>query len=153
VRVATVWHDSVLTSGSSNLLVGRYHDPRLGTIMARSYFQVGLGGAYAPDEVYDSLVLVLKPDAYRYDDAGLLCTQVNTEGGALSPLHPFAHQPGHRHHQSFCAGLGRQAFLPGDGRPYRYLAGAAHHFAAGARCGPHGPGSLHRRGAGPVNQA
>ncbi|MDO7846010.1 DUF4270 family protein [Hymenobacter sp. M29] len=70
VRVATVWHDSVLTSGGDNLLVGRYHDPRLGTITARSYFQVGLGGTYSPalDEVYDSLVLVLKPDGYRYGD-------------------------------------------------------------------------------------
>ncbi|MDO7854236.1 DUF4270 family protein [Hymenobacter convexus] len=70
VRVATVWHDSVLTSGGDNLLVGRYHDPRLGTITARSYFQVGLGAAYSPatDEMYDSLVLVLKPDGYRYGD-------------------------------------------------------------------------------------
>ena len=70
VRVATVWHDSVLTSGGDNLLVGRYHDPRLGTLTARSYFQVGLGGLYspAPDEVFDSLVLVLKPDGYRYGD-------------------------------------------------------------------------------------
>ncbi|MBF9143279.1 DUF4270 family protein [Hymenobacter properus] len=70
VRVATVWHDSVLTSASDNLLVGRYQAPRLGTITARSYFQVGLGAAYIPasDEVYDSLVLVLKPDAYRYGD-------------------------------------------------------------------------------------
>ncbi|WP_201980883.1 DUF4270 family protein [Hymenobacter rubidus] len=70
VRLATVWHDSVATSSGDNLLVGRYHDPRLGTIMARSYVRVGLGTAYAPDadEVFDSLVLVLKPDAYRYGD-------------------------------------------------------------------------------------
>jgi hypothetical protein len=76
VRVATVWHDSVLTSGSDNLLVGRYHDPRLGTLTARSYFRVGLGSAYSPgrDEVYDSLVLVLKPDGYRYGDTTRLQT-------------------------------------------------------------------------------
>ena len=70
VRLATVWHDSVPTSSSDNLLVGRYHDPRLGTITARSYVRVGLGTAFAPEsnDVYDSLVLVLKPDAYRYGD-------------------------------------------------------------------------------------
>lgn len=70
VRLATVWHDSVPTSTSNNLLVGRYHDPRLGTITARSYVRVGLGTAYQPhtDEVFDSLVLVLKPDGYRYGD-------------------------------------------------------------------------------------
>ncbi|MBO2009326.1 DUF4270 family protein [Hymenobacter negativus] len=70
VRLATVWHDSVATSASDDLLVGRYHDPRLGTITARSYFRVGLAAAYAPGstEVFDSLVLELKPDAYRYGD-------------------------------------------------------------------------------------
>lgn len=70
VRMATVWHDSVVTSTSDNQLVGRYTDPRLGTITARSYFRVGLTAAYVPDtdEVYDSLVLVLKPDGYRYGD-------------------------------------------------------------------------------------
>lgn len=70
VRLATVWHDSVVTSTSDNLLVGRYHDPRLGTITARSYFRVGLASAYSPDdtEVFDSLVLEIKPDTYRYGD-------------------------------------------------------------------------------------
>jgi hypothetical protein len=70
VRLATVWHDSVDTSTGDDLLVGRYHDPRLGTIMARSYFRVGLVAAYEPGsaEVYDSLVLELKPDTYRYGD-------------------------------------------------------------------------------------
>ena len=76
VRLATVWHDSVVTSASDNLLVGRYHDPRLGTITARSFVRVGLGAAYEPasDDVYDSLVLVLKPDAYRYGDTTHLQT-------------------------------------------------------------------------------
>ncbi len=76
VRMATVWHDSVVTSTSGNLLVGRYRDPRLGTITARSYFQVGIGAAYVPssDEVFDSLVLVLKPDGYRYGDTTHLQT-------------------------------------------------------------------------------
>jgi hypothetical protein len=76
VRMATVWHDSVVTSNTDNLLVGRYTDPRLGVITARSYFGVGLSAAYAPDvdEVYDSLVLVLKPDGYRYGDTTRLQT-------------------------------------------------------------------------------
>ncbi|GAB3573764.1 hypothetical protein GCM10027345_06940 [Hymenobacter daeguensis] len=70
VRLATVWHDSVVTSTSDNLLVGRYQDPRLGTVTARSYFRVGLASAYSPGsaEVFDSLVLELRPDTYRYGD-------------------------------------------------------------------------------------
>ena len=76
VRVATVLHDSIATSTTDNLLVGRYHDPRLGTITARSFVRVGLGAAYAPAtaEVFDSLVLVLKPDKYRYGDTTRLQT-------------------------------------------------------------------------------
>lgn len=70
IRASTVLRDSVITSGSNYLLVGRYTDPQLGTITAKSYATLTLGGTFALDQsqVYDSLVLVLKPDAYRYGD-------------------------------------------------------------------------------------
>ena len=63
IRASTVLRDSIVTSGSNLLLVGRYRDPQLGVITARSYVTMGLGGTFTPDQsqVYDSLVLVLKP--------------------------------------------------------------------------------------------
>jgi hypothetical protein len=63
IRASTVLRDSIITSNSNLLLVGRYRDPQLGTITARSYVTMGLAGTFTPDQsqVYDSLVLVLKP--------------------------------------------------------------------------------------------
>lgn len=70
VRTSTVLRDSVPTSNSNYLLAGRYTDPLLGTLEARSFFRVGLGTTFTPDATYllDSVVLVLKPDSYRYGD-------------------------------------------------------------------------------------
>ncbi|WP_375434908.1 DUF4270 family protein [uncultured Hymenobacter sp.] len=71
VRTSTVLVDSVPTSTSNYLLLGRYTDARLGTMTARSYARLGLAeAAFEPAStvVYDSLVLVLKPDTYRYGD-------------------------------------------------------------------------------------
>lgn len=65
IRASTVLRDSIVTSSSNLLLVGRYRDPQLGTITARSYVTMSVGGTFTPDQsqVYDSLVLVLKPIA------------------------------------------------------------------------------------------
>lgn len=70
VRMATVLVDSVPTSTSDYLLVGQYQDARLGTITARSYLRLGLAAGFQPEAgaQFDSLVLVLPPDAYRYGD-------------------------------------------------------------------------------------
>lgn len=68
VRTSTVWRDSVVTSGSSYLLVGRATDPLFGKLTAKSYFRVG--GSFTPESNYvaDSAVLLLSADAYRYGD-------------------------------------------------------------------------------------
>lgn len=70
VRMATVLVDSVPTSTSNYLLVGQYQDARLGTITARSYLRLGLPAGFQPEAgaQFDSLVLVLPTDAYRYGD-------------------------------------------------------------------------------------
>lgn len=70
VRTATVLTDSVVSSESAYLLLGRYQDSRLGTIVARSYLQLGRSTTEPPDAaaVLDSVVLVLGADAYRYGD-------------------------------------------------------------------------------------
>ena len=63
IKASTVLRDSIITSSSSSLLVGRYVDPQLGTITAKSYVSFGLNGTFALDQtmVADSLVLVIKP--------------------------------------------------------------------------------------------
>ncbi|MCB2409916.1 DUF4270 family protein [Hymenobacter lucidus] len=70
VRTSTVLTDSVPSSATNYLLAGRYLDSPLGTLVARSYVQVGLSGAFTPDPAlrYDSLVLAVTADAYRYGD-------------------------------------------------------------------------------------
>ncbi|RTQ53447.1 DUF4270 family protein [Hymenobacter gummosus] len=70
VRTSTVLTDSVVSSTSSYLLLGRYQDARLGSVTARSYLQVGQASTFTPEAgaVLDSLVLVLTPDTYRYGD-------------------------------------------------------------------------------------
>ncbi|UOQ54672.1 DUF4270 family protein [Hymenobacter cellulosivorans] len=70
VRASTVLTDSVASATTSYLLLGRYHDPLLGTITGRSYLQTGITAAFTPDPAlrYDSLVLVLTADTYRYGD-------------------------------------------------------------------------------------
>jgi hypothetical protein len=70
VRTSTVQLDSIPSSTSSTLMVGRYVDPRLGTVEARGFTQVGLGDGFIPSATtsYDSLVLTLRTDTYRYGD-------------------------------------------------------------------------------------
>jgi len=70
IRASTVLRDSVVTSTTSTLLVGRYQDPQLGPIKTTSYTTLGLGGAFQPLQtlIADSVVLVLPTDTYRYGD-------------------------------------------------------------------------------------
>jgi hypothetical protein len=62
VMTSTVQLDSVLTSGSGSVLVGRYNDQELGYVAASSYFQVGYNSpAFRPDVrfLFDSIALLL----------------------------------------------------------------------------------------------
>lgn len=70
IRASTVLRDSVPSSNSAYLFVGQYTDPLLGKLSARSAFRLGLPNGYAPDPtaIFDSVTLILKPDAYRYGD-------------------------------------------------------------------------------------
>lgn len=70
VRTSTVLVDSIASSTQANLLTGRYADPLLGIVSARSYAEFNLDAELVPDatQVYDSLVLVLTSDTYRYGD-------------------------------------------------------------------------------------
>ena len=61
VELESIQIDSVETSGSGNLLVGKYEDPDLGIINASAYFDLTLPSDLDIDdkEEYDSLILVL----------------------------------------------------------------------------------------------
>lgn len=96
VRASTILRDSVVTSSSSYMLVGRATDAQLGAITATSAFQVGLGDTPRPDAtfVYDSVVLVLNPTNYRYGDttktqALLEVHQLNTSISTTKPSLAF----------------------------------------------------------------
>lgn len=70
VNLSTVLIDSIETSGTENMLVGKYSDTELGTVTASSYFELDLpsGTTLDENEVYDSLTLVLKYSDLVYGD-------------------------------------------------------------------------------------
>ncbi|WP_167619818.1 DUF4270 family protein [Maribellus sediminis] len=70
VELESIQIDSVETSGSGNLLVGKYEDPDLGTVSASAYFDLTLPSDLSIDdkEEYDSLVLVLPYAELVYGD-------------------------------------------------------------------------------------
>lgn len=90
VRSSTVLRDSVPSSNSPYLYVGQYTDPLVGKLTARSAFRLGLPSGYAPDPtaVFDSITLILKPNAYRYGDTTK--TQALVEVHRLSRNTPIA---------------------------------------------------------------
>ena len=88
IKASTVLRDSVVTSTSSYLLVGRYQDPQLGAIKTTSYTTLSLGGAFQPTQaqVADSAVLELVSDTYRYGDTTKTQTLLNVrELGSFLP--------------------------------------------------------------------
>lgn len=72
VRSSTVLLDSIQTSGTTALLLGRYTDPVLGAVEARSFVQLAPDSGDTlkadPKAVYDSLVLVLPYNGFSYGD-------------------------------------------------------------------------------------
>jgi len=70
VKLSTVIYDTIVTSGTENILVGNYRDDVFGKIKSNSYFQVGIPDSLEVDEheVYDSLYLVLTYNDYFHGD-------------------------------------------------------------------------------------
>lgn len=67
--ISTMKFDSIVTSESSRILVGRYNDPEFGTVTSSSYMGL-LPSSYTIDSEaeYDSIVLHMKFDNYYYND-------------------------------------------------------------------------------------
>lgn len=73
VELSTVQIDSIVTSGTGDLICGYHEDERLGNIKATGFFQVGLdsinSSAYPGTlAYYESIVLRLQYDDYSYYD-------------------------------------------------------------------------------------
>ncbi len=54
--------DSLITNGQQQIVVGKYLDTYLGEVQAESYFQMGIGDAFIPEENsrYDSLEFIIQ---------------------------------------------------------------------------------------------
>tara|TARA_R110000868_G_scaffold58472_5_gene180676 strand:- start:2570 stop:3889 length:1320 start_codon:yes stop_codon:yes gene_type:complete len=77
VDVSTVNLDSLITSSQNRILVGNYDDPYFGKVKSDSYFQLSSSGytlntdnsdTDAPNYVFDSIRMILRPDKYYYGD-------------------------------------------------------------------------------------
>ncbi len=69
VETSTIKFDSIETSQTTRMLVGKYTDPVFGTVKSTSYIQL-LPETYgiSSEAVYDSLIFFLKYDNYYYND-------------------------------------------------------------------------------------
>ena len=69
IRTSTIKFDSIVTSESSRILIGKYKDPIFGTVTASSYMGF-LPSTFTIDTEanYDSIALHLAKDTYYYND-------------------------------------------------------------------------------------
>lgn len=77
IRLSTVITDSFATNGAASFLAGRYTDPHLGVVSARSFFQMTIPPAVTDipsTAVFDSLTFILHPNNYYYGDTGRVQT-------------------------------------------------------------------------------
>lgn len=69
VATSTIKFDSLITSQSSRILVGKYVDPEFGTVRCASYFELVPSSYTINSEAeFDSIALYLKFDNYYYND-------------------------------------------------------------------------------------
>ena len=69
-ELSTVYSDSVSTSASGSILAGNYNDNAFGKVTAKSFFQIAppIHTDLATNSVFDSLVLIIRPDKSYYGD-------------------------------------------------------------------------------------
>jgi len=69
VDFSTMKFDSIDTSQSSRMLVGKYNDPVFGTVKTASFMELIPSSYYIDtDAEYDSITFLLRPDNYYYND-------------------------------------------------------------------------------------
>ncbi|MEO9893359.1 DUF4270 family protein [Aurantibacter sp.] len=67
--LSTMKFDSIITSQSSRMLIGKYSDPVFGNVKSSSYVEM-LPDSYSidTDAIYDSIVFIIRYDNYYYND-------------------------------------------------------------------------------------
>lgn len=69
VKLSTVLMDSIKTSGSGRILLGRYSDSKIGKVTSSSYVSIAPAAWTLEDNaVFDSMALILNYDNYYYGD-------------------------------------------------------------------------------------
>lgn len=71
VNISTVLTDSFATNGDTVFLAGRYKDPYLGIVSARTFFQMTIPSSLPEipaSAKFDSLSLIIRPNHYYYGD-------------------------------------------------------------------------------------
>ena len=80
--ISTVVLDSMITSGSNQILVGSYPDDRLGRLTSTSYFQIGIPSTSLDDfresTALDSICLILPYTYYSGDTTVPFTLSVHT---------------------------------------------------------------------------
>lgn len=74
MQLSTIRNDSIVTSGTSNALIGYYHHPIMGGQEAQSYFSLNFPSEFTWDsdnQVFDSLVAVLHSNTYSIGDTAI----------------------------------------------------------------------------------
>jgi hypothetical protein len=77
VQFSTIMEDSFVTSGDTSFLIGRYADPYLGTVSAKTFFQMkgpAVIGEIPASAKFDSLTLIIRPNNYYYGDTNKVQT-------------------------------------------------------------------------------
>src|SRR5882724_5473162 len=67
VDLSTVITDSLATGGATSFLVGKYHDPYLGKVAAKTFFQMAIPAPAASipsSAYYDSIGFLFPPHKY-----------------------------------------------------------------------------------------
>ena len=70
VTLSTVILDTVVTSGTGSMLLGRYRDDVFGSVTSESYLEIGVPASFdiESEDLYDSLRLVLTYNTYSFGD-------------------------------------------------------------------------------------
>jgi hypothetical protein len=70
VSLSTVILDTMITSGTENILIGNYRDEQLGGIASESFLQLGIPESFDVQsrDLYDSLRLILTYNQYAFGD-------------------------------------------------------------------------------------
>ncbi len=88
VQISTIIEDSFATNGDTSFLIGRYQDPYLGTVSAKTFFQLTVPSSLPEipaSAKFDSLTFIMRPNDYYYGDTSRTQTiYINELANAIS---------------------------------------------------------------------